>query len=292
MRELLARDSFCAAQTPDQLDHDRALAETDRTTWPGWQRPASMEMLSPAAGRGDRAMTDARAPAKAALLEDAVAVVTGGASGIGGAISRLLAANGASVAIADIDEEAAAATAGEIAASGGRARAHVADVRDASAVARLAEEVLAEHGRVDVLVNNVGHYLRAVPFGRSDAAHWDALYQVNLHHVFLVTRAFLPAMIERRRGSIINVSSVEGLAAIRRIRSAGVRRGAHSPGPRGRARAPRDRVNGIAPDDIRSLRDRCRPSSSACGRAGADRGAPACPRTSRRRALPRVSRAS
>jgi NAD(P)-dependent dehydrogenase (short-subunit alcohol dehydrogenase family) len=70
---------------------------------------------------------------------------------------------------------------------------------------------VSAHGRVDVLVNNVGDFLRALPFSRSDPSHWDALYRVNLHHVWLVTRAFVSAMISRRAGSIINVSSVEGL---------------------------------------------------------------------------------
>lgn len=145
------------------------------------------------------------------LLAGRVALVTGGGAGIGGGISRVLAAHGAHVLLAEIDPERARTVAGEIRSAGGRADAHVVDVREPEAVAGLAEAVLAEHGAVDVLVNNVGDYLRALPFSRSDPAHWDALYRVNLHHVFLVTRAFLPAMIERRSGSIINVSSVEGL---------------------------------------------------------------------------------
>lgn len=144
-------------------------------------------------------------------LDGRVAVVTGGGAGIGGAVSRLLAAHGAAVEIAEIDAARGAECVREIEARGGRACAHSLDVRDESAVRAFAAAVRARHGRVDVLVNNVGDYLRAVPFARSDPAHWDALYRVNLHHVFLVTHAFLPAMLERRSGSIVNVSSVEGL---------------------------------------------------------------------------------
>ena len=84
-------------------------------------------------------------------------------------------------------------------------------MRDAEAVRGLAAAVEAAHGRCDVLVNNVGDFLEARPFGRSTPEHWDALYRVNLEHVFLVTHAFLALMIPRRSGSIVNVSSVEGL---------------------------------------------------------------------------------
>jgi NAD(P)-dependent dehydrogenase (short-subunit alcohol dehydrogenase family) len=146
------------------------------------------------------------------LLNDRIAVVTGGAGGIGAATARLFADQGAQVVIADIDAELAQLTAEQITASGGSAFAAVTDVRDAGQVAELARSVLERHGRVDVLVNNVGHWLRHPGnFVDTDPQLWDDLYRVNLHHVFLVTHAFLPAMIGRRSGAIVNVSSVEGL---------------------------------------------------------------------------------
>jgi NAD(P)-dependent dehydrogenase (short-subunit alcohol dehydrogenase family) len=146
------------------------------------------------------------------LLKDRIAVVTGGGGGIGAATARLFADQGAQVVIADIDAELAQLTAEQITASGGSAFAAVTDVRDPGQVAELARSVLERHGRADVLVNNVGHWLRHPGnFVDTDPQLWDDLYRVNLHHVFLVTHAFLPAMIGRHSGAIVNVSSVEGL---------------------------------------------------------------------------------
>jgi NAD(P)-dependent dehydrogenase (short-subunit alcohol dehydrogenase family) len=196
-------------------------------------------------------------PAGGLLLRDRVAVVTGGGGGIGAATARLFAAHGARVVIADIDPELARRTATEITDAGGASVVHVTDVRDADQVARLARSVLDHHGRVDVLVNNVGHWLRHPgDFVDTDPQLWDELYRVNLHHIFLVTHAFLPAMVDQHAGAIVNVSSVEGwrgypedpvyaafkAAVIHFTRSLAVQVG-------------RDgvRVNGIAPDVTESL---------------------------------------
>lgn len=146
------------------------------------------------------------------MLADRVAVVTGGGGGIGAATAQLFAQHGARVVIADIDAELAEQTADGISASGGSASAIITDVRDADQVGALARSVLDRFGRIDVLVNNVGHWLRHPGnFVDTDPQLWDELYRINLHHVFLVTHAFLPAMVGQGRGSIVNVSSVEGL---------------------------------------------------------------------------------
>jgi NAD(P)-dependent dehydrogenase (short-subunit alcohol dehydrogenase family) len=161
-------------------------------------------------GAEDMSMDDATVAG--ALLADRVAVVTGGGGGIGAATARLFAQQGARVVIADIDTERAQQTADEISKSGGSALAFVTDVRDANQVTGLTRSVLERYGRVDVLVNNVGHWLRHPgDFVDTDPQLWDELYRINLHHVFLVTHAFLPTMIERHAGAIVNVSSVEGL---------------------------------------------------------------------------------
>jgi NAD(P)-dependent dehydrogenase (short-subunit alcohol dehydrogenase family) len=145
------------------------------------------------------------------LLDGRVAVVTGGGDGIGAAVARLFAEHGALVEIAEIDNERAAAARTAIEVGGGSARAHVLDVTDDDAVAAFALDVLTEHGRVDVLVNNVGDYRPLVRFPESTPQSWKAMYDVNLHHVLAVTHAFIGAMIEQQRGSIVNIHSVEGM---------------------------------------------------------------------------------
>ncbi len=145
------------------------------------------------------------------LLENRVAVVTGGGDGIGGAVSRLFASHGAHVEVAEIDPERAERTVADITAAGGSARAHLVDVTDPAAVARLASAVLADHPHVHVLVNNVGDYRPIVRFPVSSPESWKAMYDINLFHIFAVTQAFLGSMMEHGSGSIVNVHSVEGL---------------------------------------------------------------------------------
>jgi NAD(P)-dependent dehydrogenase (short-subunit alcohol dehydrogenase family) len=145
------------------------------------------------------------------LLDGRVAVVTGGGDGIGGAVSRLFAQHGARVEIAEVDEGRAGTAVADITAAGGEAHATVVDVREQADVESLAADVLARWGRVDVLVNNVGDFRPFALFERSEPDSWEAMYQINLRHVFAVTRAFLPAMVRQHSGSIVNVHSVEGM---------------------------------------------------------------------------------
>jgi NAD(P)-dependent dehydrogenase (short-subunit alcohol dehydrogenase family) len=146
------------------------------------------------------------------LLEGKVAVVTGGgAEGIGGAITELFAAHGATVEVAEIDRSRAEAVVNTVTETGGSARAHVVDVCTEEGVEALASAVLETHGGIDVLVNNVGDYRPAVRFDVSGPESWEAMYRINLWHMFAVTQAFLTPMIERGGGSIVNVHSVEGM---------------------------------------------------------------------------------
>ena len=145
------------------------------------------------------------------LLDGRVAVVTGGGDGIGGAISRLFAQHGAHVEIAEIDPERAEAVVDDINEAGGSAHASVTDVRVEDDVAAFAQSVLDRSDTVDVLVNNVGDYRPLVRFEQSGPESWQAMYDTNLGHVLLVTRAFLQPMIDSGGGSIVNVHSVEGM---------------------------------------------------------------------------------
>lgn len=194
---------------------------------------------------------------QARLLDGKVAVITGGGGGIGEAISLLFAAQGAAVLIVEIDGDRARATAEHIQGLGGRAVAHVADATDPSTPAAARAAVEKAFGPTDILVNNVGDYRpKSGEFATSDPANWEALIQVNFGHILRMTHEFLPGMLDRSRGSIINVSSVEGLrgyppdpvygamkaAAVQFTRSLGVQVAGRGV-----------RVNGIAPDVTQSL---------------------------------------
>ena len=140
------------------------------------------------------------------------AVVTGGGSGIGAACALRLAVDGATVWIAELEPGAAEQSAAQIAHAGGRAHPIVCDVREPGAVERVQEALGGAH--VDVLVNNVGHYVPAGRFAETTEEDWQALYAVNLLHVFRFTRALLPGMIERGVGAIVNLSTVEAFRGI------------------------------------------------------------------------------
>jgi 2-hydroxycyclohexanecarboxyl-CoA dehydrogenase len=148
-------------------------------------------------------------------LEGKLAVVTGGGGGIGGGISRLFAAAGATVVLNDIEADLAAAAVGDIARNGGSARSVVGDVRDARTVDRLRDVAIETgNGRVDILVNNVGDYRPNGLFVRTSEDQWDAQYAITLQHVFRCTHAFLPIMQAQGGGAIVNNATVEAMRGI------------------------------------------------------------------------------
>ena len=140
-------------------------------------------------------------------LHGRVALVSGGAGGLGTAFARALHAAGASVVIGDLADDAASALAAEL---GDRALGVHLDVTSQESWAAAVESALATFGTLDVLVNNAG-IANAGPIDHYPRAKWDAVIAVNLTGVFLGVQAVVPTMKAARRGSIINISSVEGM---------------------------------------------------------------------------------
>ncbi|MBL0886415.1 glucose 1-dehydrogenase [Myceligenerans sp. I2] len=139
-------------------------------------------------------------------LTGRVALVTGGARGLGAAYARILHDAGASVVVADVLIEQGHALVAEL---GERARFEELDVTDESAWRRVVSRTIAELGGVDVLVNNAG-IANAAPIEHLTLAKWEAVMAVNATGTFLGCRAVVPAMKAAGRGSIVNISSVEG----------------------------------------------------------------------------------
>jgi NAD(P)-dependent dehydrogenase (short-subunit alcohol dehydrogenase family) len=137
------------------------------------------------------------------LLEDKVCLITGAALGIGAGIAETFAEHGAALYLLDLDGAACQATAARLP----RARAFAGDVADPAGAAACVDAALADHGRIDVVVNNAGIYPRRAFLDMTEA-EWDRMQDVNLKSLFHISKLVLPGMIARRSGKIVNISSV------------------------------------------------------------------------------------
>ena len=143
-------------------------------------------------------------------LENKRAIVTGGAGGIGRAACLALAAEGAAVAVVDLNADAAEAVVGEIRAAGGRAVAIAADVSREDDIRRVVETTLAEFGGIEVVFNNAG-IIRRTTVLELDVDEWDLVFGVNVRSIFLMCKHVVPVMAAAGGGSIINTGSGWGL---------------------------------------------------------------------------------
>lgn len=145
-------------------------------------------------------------------VKGGVAVITGAASGIGAELARQLAAKGCDLALADRNAEALAAVAAEARAKGVKVSEHVLDVADKAALAALPAAVLAEHGRVTLLINNAGVALMG-RFDQAPLADFEWLMDINFWGPVRLTHAFLPVLLKQPKAHVVNLSSVFGLCA-------------------------------------------------------------------------------
>jgi len=144
-------------------------------------------------------------------LDGKVAIVTGGASGIGRATALLLAREGAAVTIGDVNQAAGQQVTDEIVHAGGRALFESVDVPSAADCRRLVVRTILEFGRIDVLFNNAGIIRRATVMDLNEN-DWDRVMAVNVKSIYLLSREVIPHMEKQGAGSIINTSSGWGLA--------------------------------------------------------------------------------
>jgi len=151
-------------------------------------------------------------------LQGKVAIITGAGQGIGRAIARRFAADGAAVVVDDIKLDDAQAVVDEITAAGGRARAVVADVTKSDQVKAMVAAVLDEFGQIDILVNNAGGGAallgKCTPFKDAAEETWKWVLDLNLHGTMICTQAVLNHMIERRSGKIISFGSIAGVGGL------------------------------------------------------------------------------
>ncbi len=146
-------------------------------------------------------------------LIDKIAVITGGGNGIGKAIAIAFAREGADIIIADIDKHAAVTAAEDIRKLGRRSVEAVVDVSKQEDVARLVDITGRELGKPDILVNNAGIMGNRAFLFQADDEQWRRIIEINLFGNYFCTKAFLPGFIEKKKGRIINMASIQGTQA-------------------------------------------------------------------------------
>lgn len=144
-------------------------------------------------------------------LQDNVAVVTGAASGMGAAIAKVYASEGAKVVVADLNLDGAEAVVKEIVDAGGVATAVKVNVAELNDVNQMIDHAVNEYGTLDILVNNAGIMDGFEPIGDISDERWDLLFDVNTKSVMRATRKALPLFLEKGKGVIVNVASSGGL---------------------------------------------------------------------------------
>lgn len=145
-------------------------------------------------------------------IKDKVAVVTGAGSGMGKAIAKRLAGEGATIVVADINEAAMNTTVKELTAQGAKAIGVKVDVSNRDDVQRAIQSIVDQLGRIDILVNNAG-VTRHRPFLTLNSEDWDHVLAVDLKGVFFCCQAAAPHMMRQRAGKILNISSISGTGA-------------------------------------------------------------------------------
>ena len=181
-------------------------------------------------------------------LDGKIALVTGGGSGIGEASAKLFADEGAQLAIADLNLDAAQRVAGQIENAGGTATAIELDVRDDSSCADAVDAAVDRFGRLDVLVNSAGVGSRSMP-ELSYEERWDFVIDINLKGTVLMARHASEQMKEQGSGSVVNIASIRGLIGYPAFITDGFNPYPHSKG--GVVNATRDMAVGLAKSNIR-----------------------------------------
>ena len=185
-------------------------------------------------------------------LGEKVCLITGGAQGIGEACARLFLEQGARVVIVDVDKEKGQALASQLQQQGHEILLIASDVGNKVEVDTVIAQVLAQHGRLDVLVSNAGIF-KAAPFLEVSESDFDEVLRVNLKGAFLVGQAAARVMKEKGGGAIVHMSSVNAVMAIPEIASYNVSKGGLNQLTRAMALALADdgiRVNAVAPGTI------------------------------------------